>query len=177
MENQLYQIDLTDLRVWRAVTQLRLASPVRRLAVGPRRLAILLEDALVACDYPSLHNVSQSPAAGAGTPQLLTPAGLENFELIGDRMRYRGTELNIEGLRPEAGYQDGYCLVVSQLVDGLSLLVFATESRAQQLVVNLPGATRLGTRVQEHILTICDDRGRLLEADLKARQWLRQHFL
>ncbi|MBT9583652.1 hypothetical protein IV102_09885 [bacterium] len=177
LENQLYQIDLTDLRVWRAVTQLRLPSSVLRLALGPRRLAVLLEDALVTCDYPSLHNVSQSPATFTVTPQLLTPAGLDTFELMSERLRYRGTELNIEGVRPEASYQDGYCLVVSHLLDGLSLLVFATESRAQQLLVNLPGATRMGMRVQGHTLTICDDLGRLMVADLKARQWLRQHFL
>lgn len=61
--------------------------------------------------------------------------------------------------------------------NGRSLLVVELSKPTQQLVVNLPASQRVSARIQGETLTICDDRGRLLVADLQARAWLRQHFL
>jgi hypothetical protein len=174
---RLFQIDLTCLPDWQAVHQVVLPEAIRDLALGPRRVAILTHGEVWIGDYPALHHVTDRKLSPGSLLHLLSPHGLESFQRVGDRFHYSGKPLAIEGIRPEVSYQEGHVMVLSHRADGLSLLVFPQDRPATQLVVHLPLAQRLSSRIQGHVLIVCDDRGRLLVADLKAREWLRQHFL
>ena len=180
LDRELYQIDLTDLKGWRALSRISLPGPVLALSHSASKMAVLLDDQLVYYDYPSLYRVTQGRWS-AGATQFLTPTRLESLQspsgIAGASLAYGGVGLSLDGSEPRVGYQDGYAVVRSQLPDGLSLMAFELTQPKLQTIINLPQATRVQVRIQGHLMLVCDDQGRLLMADLKQREWVARHFL
>lgn len=174
LDRQLFQIDLLSPE-WRALQSLELAARPLDASLGVDTVGLDLGFELHILRLPQLDSRGRFPIPSG--PQLCTSRLVEPFQIHGERLHFRGLQLHLEGKDPQIRERGGFCLIQSAYAQGQELLVFPLDNPSLQFSLKLPGADRLKVRVQGWMLILCDNRGRLLVADLKARTWMGQFFL
>lgn len=171
---QIYTIDLLS-QEWRGLAQLTLDSPPREIQVCDQTALVDTGSRLHLLRVPQLE-VIRAEEMDPG-PNLCTPTGVETLSRLGELWKFRGQTLPLEGQLPNFRERGGYCLIETPYSQGVQLLAFPLSNPSQQLSLKLPGANQITARIHGHILVVCDSTGRVLVADLQARDWLAQFYL
>lgn len=178
---ELYRVDLTPSnqdgkRDWAALEQMSFPAGILAVKTGPREVAVLTCHQLSLYRTPGMTLLSHRPYVDTN-PFLLTPTQVHFLSSKYGQVRHQGTDLGLTGTITSADDLKTHAVVYAQNEDGVNLCVFPYSKPRQKFNLELPGATLARARVNGHQLLVCDDRGRLLMADLRAQQWLAQHFL
>lgn len=174
LERQLFQIDLLSPQ-WKALQCVDLPGTPRDAIFGQSELGLDLGFELVVLHLPDLDPGKSWKIPGG--PQLCRSRVVESFQTQGDRLHFRSVQLHLEGRNPRFRERAGLCLVQSDYALGQELLVFPVDHPSQQFHLKLPGADCVKARLKGQMLVVCDNLGRLLVVDLKARAWMGQFFL
>ncbi|MBN9414562.1 MAG: hypothetical protein J0I12_03945 [Candidatus Eremiobacteraeota bacterium] len=171
---QLYTIDLTS-KEWRALHRLELDSPPREVSRNGPTAVVVGEERMQLLKVPHLERIREFTLP-VGT-RLCTAEGPQAIFQVGNLWKFSVHPLELEGEPDRFRERNGFCLVETASAGGMHLLVFPLANPSQQLSLKLPEAGRMQARIHGHILTVCDDQGRILVADLKTRAWLGRFYL
>ncbi|MBX3166859.1 MAG: hypothetical protein KF760_05580 [Candidatus Eremiobacteraeota bacterium] len=171
---QVYCIDLLS-QEWRALHQYNLDYPPREINVSGHTAAVDAGSRLHLLHTPHLELIREEDV-GSG-PHLCTPSGVESLLKMGEQWRFRGQPLGLDGPSPSFRERHGFCLIEMPYAQGLQLLAFPLSHPSQQLSLKLPGADQMTVRIHGWIMLVCDNTGRVLVADMRARAWLARFYL
>ncbi len=179
-EAELFRVDLTPdgegHRGWAALEQMAFRTAIREVKVGARDVAVLTEDELSLYRLPGMTVLSHRPYHDTN-PFLLSSTGCRFLSRKFGQVRYEGVDLGLQGEVIGAHDFETHAVVYARDEEGVNLCAFPYSSLRHKFNLRLPGAAFARARIHGYQLTVCDSQGRLLSADLRAQQWLSQHFL
>ncbi|MBS2040310.1 hypothetical protein JST97_35310 [bacterium] len=173
-DRDLFCIDLTS-QAWRASSSRQLYSRPNEVNVTGHSASVDMGSRVQTLRIPQLDLTRDLEIPSAH--RLVTPHGFEPIRVEGNFWHYRNQRLPLLGSHPHFRERGGYCLVETACAEGQQLLIFSTAHPSEQFSLLLPRTQRMRVRVYNWIVVVCDNLGRVLVADLRARTWLGRFFI
>lgn len=177
---QLLLMDLTG-HGWQVLLHRVLPGRVLQMCLHEVRLGVLLDRGSQAgfafFRYPELELLEEERQAVTGDI-------LACSSLAPQRLRFGPEGLNLGGYSfplvrtgLKVVMQEDVLVASQWSVGGMEVVAYPCSPPHHPFHLTLVGAHAVGVRVSGRRLFLGDDRGRVLVADLSARQWVRQHWI